>query len=68
MPSERSPDLAFAIRLLPCLGCPSGGRAIEEVIGVYLNGEKRRFDNRRMPFLPKSCCKQARPDGDAMVA
>jgi hypothetical protein len=72
MPSERSPDLTSAIRLLPCLGCPFGGRAIEEVVGTYLsylNGERRlRFDTRQFPHLPKACCRQARPDVDALIA
>jgi hypothetical protein len=73
--SKQSPSSASASRLLPCLDCRSAAsaKALEEIAVDYLNylrGERRlRFDDdRRLPYLPKACCKQAKVDVNAMVA
>jgi len=75
MPSQpaRSPDLTSAVRLLPCLGCHSAvaAKAIEEVVAGYVSwlrgGRRPPEDKRRLPHLPRTCCRQTKPDVAAMV-
>ena len=58
--------------LLPCVTCYHGAKAIEEVVGAYvahLHGERPpRDDDRPLPYLPRTCCRQVKPDAGAMVA
>jgi len=75
MPSAPTQSPSSASRLLPCLGCRSAAsvKALEEIASDYLNylrGERRlRFDDdRRVSYLPRACCRQVKPDVDALVA
>jgi hypothetical protein len=67
------PRVLAAASLLPCINCRRGGRALEEVAAAYaalLHGERppRELDDRPLPYLPRTCCRQVKPDAGAMVA
>jgi hypothetical protein len=58
--------------LLPCVACYHGAKALEEVVAVYaalLHSERApREDDRPLPYLPRTCCRQTKPAAGAMVA
>jgi len=62
------------IKLLPCLACSRGERAIEEIAQVYLacmhsEPPPRPDHQKTFRFLPRSCCKQVRAiDPESLVA
>jgi hypothetical protein len=70
----RAGDRVLAVTaLLPCVACYHGAKAIEEVVSAYvavLHGERppRELDDRPLPYLPRTCCRQVKPDAGAMVA
>ena len=60
------PRMLAAATLLPCLDCRHGAKALEEVAATYaalLHGERppRELDDRPLAFLPRTCCRQAKP-------
>jgi hypothetical protein len=66
------PHVLSAASLLPCLDCRFSGKALEEVAATYaalLHGERppRELDDRPLPYLPRTCCRQPAAAG-AMVA
>jgi len=65
------PRMLAAATLLPCLDCRHGAKALEEVAAAYAahqRDEQRVRDGRRLEYLPRTCCRQAKPDAGAMVA
>jgi len=68
----RAGDRVVAVTaLLPCAACYHGAKALEEVVAVYaaiLHGERPREDDRPLPYLPRTCCRQAKLNAGAMVA
>lgn len=52
--------------LLPCFDCRHGAKALEEIAGAYtafVHGERlpKEPDDRPLPYLPRTCCRQAKP-------
>jgi hypothetical protein len=65
---DRVPAVAA---LLPCFDCRHGAKALEEIAAAYAahqRDEQRVRDGRRLEYLPRTCCRQAKPDMNAMIA
>ena len=65
---DRVPSVAA---LLPCFDCRHGAKALEEIAAAYAShqrGERPLSDDRPLPYLPRTCCRQVKPDAGAMIA
>jgi hypothetical protein len=65
---DRVPAVAA---LLPCFDCRHGARALEEIAAAYAahqRGERPVKDDRRLEYLPRTCCRQGKPAAAPMVA